>query len=306
MLYCWIVGTVIRSLSGDTRVMRDQCKSVALDPGLYRYGEERMRNLIILIFVVAMLAPSKSFAAEFHFGPASAQLRNTDRSALLMTGEIVLGDYDRFVDAIRSAGTSFFGLQLRSGGGNVAEAIRIGRLARQLMMYVYLPFPAHLQNLPTSRNAIGNCAFDARIVGKPVPCGCASACTLIFFGGAFRVGWEVQIHRIAFPKEYFGSLSPQEADEKYKQGMDQIRSYLAEMGIDDKFYFMMLETPSDRIKTVSLSEAPQLFGWAPSLEEWLTAKCGTEMQDYKRGTNCRGDTYEQARHEALKRVLNVE
>jgi hypothetical protein len=254
--------------------------------------------------VISMLASLTAAAAEFRFGPASAQLWTTDRSQLYMVGEIVSGDYERFVAAIRSAGTRFFGLQLRSGGGSVQEAIRMGRLARELLMYVHLPFGQHLQHLG-QQNA-GNCAYDSRAVGKQVPCLCASACTLIFFGGAFRVAWEVYIHRIAYGKEYFSSLSPQEAEQQYQRGMSEIRAYFAEMGIDDKYYYMMLRTPSEQLKKVTVTDAPELFGWVPSFGEWLKAKCGTEVEAYKRGSNCWGETYEKARREALKRVLNIE
>lgn len=255
-----------------------------------------------LMIVVAILClwTQRVRAAEFVYIPSSPQIP-TDRNQLVLIGEIVPGDYDRFVSAIRSHGTDFLALHLRSGGGNVQEAIRIGRLVRQLLIFTYAAPPQELQGM--TPESINKCSYDARFVRHPVPCICASACTLIFLSGVFRVGWEMYVHSIAYDKKYYGSLPPQEAAIKYRQGMEEVKSYLAEIGVDNKWYDRMLGTSSAQLDKVTLNQAPELFGWEPAMREWLLAKCGTKQAVDMNTGSCWSDPIEKARVEAVKKFL---
>ena len=73
-------------------------------------------------------------------------------------------------------------------------------------------------------------------------------------------------------------------------------SYLAEMGVDDKWYHRMLRTASSSLDKLSFQESVEFFGWVPALAEWFTARCGTEIEAYR----------QQARRAAYKRLLNLE
>jgi hypothetical protein len=241
-----------------------------------------------------------ALAAEFVFGPASPQIP-TDRNQLYLARQIVLGDYDRFVDAIRRHGGEYFSLNLRSGGGNVPEAMRIGRLARELLVSTYAPAPPNLQRIMPE--ATGKCTYDSRIVGKTVPCTCVSACTLIFLSGVFRVGWELYVHSVAYDPQYFASLPPGEAARKYQDAMSEVRSYLSEMGVDSKWFDRMLRTSSGQIDKVSLAQAPELFGWEPGTREWALAKCGTIQALNANSGNCWSAPLEQARKQAVEKFL---
>jgi hypothetical protein len=252
-----------------------------------------------IIYATLLLAfwAIKSFAAEFRFGPASPYVPN-DRSQLYLIGEIVEGDLERFKQALRNTGGDFVTLQLRSTGGSVHEAIKIGRLVRALYMYTSSPFD---RELTSGQWIAGVCEYDQQVLGVQVPCGCASACSLIFFAGVFRNGSELYIHRIAFDKKYFGGLSPEEAQQQYQVGIDEIRSYLTEMGVDEKYYYRMLRTSSGEAEKLSLEEAAQLNRWVPAFQEWLIAKCGSFQAFQQNVGNCWSSAYSAAQRDAFNR-----
>jgi hypothetical protein len=117
----------------------------------------------------------------------------------------------------------------------------------------------------------------------------------------FRNGSELYIHRIAYDKEFFGGLSPEEAQRKYQEATEEVRSYLNEMGIDEKYYYRMLRTSSGEADKLSFEEAAQLDGWVPAVQEWLIAKCGNFEAFQQNIGNCWTNAYLVAQRDAYKR-----
>jgi hypothetical protein len=151
------------------------------------------------------------------------------------------------------------------------EAIQIGRLIRSLYLNTNAPWS------PQSGSPQPYCKRnDNSVLRFHVPCLCGSSCFLIWAAGFWRYGDEVYLHRISFEKEYFGGLTPAEASAKYEEGLEIVRRYLQEIGVDDKYYVRMLKTPSHSSDKLSWSEASADFGfWArPAFQEWLIARCG--------------------------------
>ncbi len=255
-----------------------------------------MRWRLTRAALVFLLISSPSLAAEFVWG------RHTDMNSgvgtLYMIGQIVPGDYDRFVSALRMRRPNPFSFYLRSGGGDVAEALRIGRLVRQLSVPVYGP----LSRMPNPNTAY--CGDDEDETGQSVPCICASACTLIWFGGVSRVALEIYIHSVKYNDEIFRNLSPMNAQRLYQQTMQTIHVYLTEMGIPDKYYDMMMETGSSDLQRVLTPAGCDLGGWPPSYREWLYAKCGDVLRaDPARGGTCMMDAENEAEVDGLRQFF---
>jgi len=253
---------------------------------------------LILAFVI-FTTTRVAFSAEFIWDRNMVPF-GTGIGSLYLVGPIAAGDYDRFVSAIKRRGAKPFTLYVRSGGGNTLEAMRIGRLVRQLSLSVYAPLsdPGNINK--------ASCLRDTDAVGKPVPCICASACSLIWFAGVSRVGLEIYIHSIKYDESMFKSLSPQEAERMYQQAMREVHAYLTEMDINDKYYYMMTQTGSSELQKVSTPIGGDLGGWPPSYREWLYAKCARELK--AGGTaagSCMVEAENEARIEAIGHLLNA-
>jgi hypothetical protein len=258
----------------------------------------RHSSTLIAALAVALMSYAAT-AAEFIVYPKS--VKGPQGGSMFMIGSITAGDYDRFITAIKQWGPYPFSLTLRSQGGNVLEAIKIGRLARQLSLTVFAP------NYTVYRPTSADCTYDneERDFGRKIPCICASACTLVFLGGVNRMGAEIYVHSIAYDKGMFGSLTPQQADAMYKRAMTDVREYLQQMDVEDSFISMMTGTSSSNLRKVT---AP--LGWqfqVPSFREWLSAKCGhppTSSPAIEAWAKCTIDVQNKAQVEAIKQLIS--
>jgi hypothetical protein len=264
---------------------------------------KHMRRLFGLFLLFAAFGFARdSHAAEFIWTPHSGK---TGLGALYMIGTMVPGDYERFVSAIKSRGAAPFILYVRSQGGDVSEALKIGRLVRELTVSAMAP-------LATTYSAgAASCLMDEKELGRKVPCICASACTLVWFGSPFRTGLEIFIHSIAYDKKTFSSLPPAEAERMYRQSMNDIRAYLAEMNISDKYAQLMTETGSVELKKVRAQDDWGLFGFDGGYREWLFAKCGPPSNALTPDGqsvwgSCTVKVEGDATVEAIRRVLGVQ
>lgn len=218
------------------------------------------RRLIAMLLLMA--SPQSAAAADMIIDP---------NDQLFLVGPIVPGDFDRFKSALRRAPAGLATINLRSPGGNVMEAVQIGRLIRSL--YLDTGAPLSPEAGPYAKH---NCSTDHASVRRKGMCLCASACFLIWAGGMTPFGDHVYVHRISFDKEYYGSLTPAEADIKYEQGLRVVREYLSEMGVKEKYYEKLVKTPSNFSSKLKFLEVASDFTWIgrPSLNEWMIARCG--------------------------------
>ena len=169
-----------------------------------------------------MLGPQPLKAADMVIDPSEQ---------FFLVGPIVAGDFERFKAALRKAPDDLATINLRLPGGNVIEALQIGRLIRPL--YLDTGAPLSPQAGPYAKH---NCSSDHASVRQKGMCLCASACFLIWAGGMTPFGDHVYLHRIPFDKEYYGSLSPAEADVKYEQGLRIVRSIWSRWESKEKYY----------------------------------------------------------------------
>lgn len=260
-----------------------------------------MRTSIALIFTLALIATDA--------GAATVQEVVDPLPTISITGPIIKGDFDKF----QKAASTFVAknmvplrVTLNSIGGDVDEAIKIGRLARKLLVQVSV----HGNDIidPSSESAEfirKSLAKDPsreylwrsyRMVSAIQPLGdddiisCYSACVLIFFGGTDRSISDNQddrqkrrnipvmgLHRPYYDLKYFSSLSPEKASKEYKRLEILVEEYLKEMGATGALMERMLRKASNDVELVTSKDFESFYRPVePFLEEFLLAKCGSD------------------------------
>jgi hypothetical protein len=210
--------------------------------------------------------------------PAPSQCKT-----LLIQGEIKEGDYNTTMKLARQSFPFLESLYLNSPGGDASEAIRIGRLARHLMLVVNAPsidLHAVLGGSPIDQVPTNLVAFDAYPTtmvcnGSIMACSCASACVLIWVGGALHHGDALGLHRPTFQGEKFKSMDPEDAQQVYRVAEDEIVGYLAEMEFPPSEIVEMMSTSSQTIHWPTLHDLDAGLDYEspPSLAEWLNKAC---------------------------------
>jgi hypothetical protein len=113
----------------------------------------------------------------------------------ILRGAIVNGDYEKIKSWINP---NTFAFELMSPGGNVDEALKIGRLLRKYEV-------------------------DTEAAYNRPPC--ASACALIWFGGITRSG-KVGLHRPFFDDPAYKRLPLTDASTVYNRMLKDVKDYL--------------------------------------------------------------------------------
>lgn len=217
-------------------------------------------KLIAAIYFIAIAG--NTIAADIR--PATS---NGINLGVILEGEIDTGDYQKVRDAIRRAGPTAGTLYLRSKGGNVVEAMRIGELVRKLRMDTDAPL-----KLPGKS---AQC-FEAP-PETDTNCICASACFLIYAAGSNRHGNHLGLHRPYMPSSAASSISEEQHDIMHRDISEKVKVYLHQMDVPVRFIDLMFSRSSRQVYFVSIEEAERdaLMGRVPSTEEYLIAKCAT-------------------------------
>lgn len=195
-------------------------------------------------------------------------------SALRLRGEIAAGDFTKIVALLRAKPTARV-LVLDSPGGDAGEAMRIGRLLRQLRMKTVAP---------TSLGSTVRCPVFAASMLDPIRvetgCNCYSACFLVFVGGIERVGDHLGIHRAFLNPDLQRRLQAGVAAEVSASATRKIEAYLAEMRVPQSLVERMRSIPSGELELVSKEETRRHFsGFIPEFEEWIRARCPDRSDD---------------------------
>lgn len=180
-----------------------------------------------------------------------------DHAHVEIYGEISAEDaktLPRLVDELkdRSGWRSYEGnavmlVRLNSQGGNVAAAMRIGRILRANNAQVW-------------------------VQGE-----CSSACIFVLASGVDRnviTDSRIGLHRPYFEQSRFADLPAGEAKKVYADLIAECRGYLRDMGMEDKLLDSMLRIPSQDVRYISWTEAHDLglSGTDPAYAEWARAK----------------------------------
>jgi hypothetical protein len=186
----------------------------------------------------------------------------TTSSELLIHGEIRKGDATTFAtlaDELAKdtrcamAGTAlnpvpFIFVKLDSQGGNIIEALAIGREIRRRFM----------------------------VTGVVPNMECDSACVFVLMAGVNRIGGgKIGLHRPAFDPAFFADLSPTAARNRYNTLVEQLRQYYVdEMGGSTEAFRIIMTTPSTSIRYLSQGEmlAFGIVGEDPAWAEYNEAQ----------------------------------
>jgi hypothetical protein len=169
-------------------------------------------------------------------------------------GQIEVGDYQKIRDFLDSGVVMY--LQLDSNGGNIAEALKIGRLVRRNNLFTFV-----------------NEAPEMKV--------CFSSCFFIWAGGIYRSGYP-SIHRPYLPDNGLTKLSLSEADELYLDISESIEQFLYDLRLkqhlpSDFVRVLMSTRPEDVFSMRDFNEmTPTLYEhFEPHVEQFLLDKCGS-------------------------------
>ena len=183
--------------------------------------------------------------------------------AVEMNGPIEKGDTTKIENLIGSMRKMNSGdlhtfrlgsLTLNSEGGDVHEAMNIGRILRKYKVQISV-------------------TFDAK---------CYSACVLILAGGVARTPLgAVGIHSFYSSSSKEKSYNYEQEDNDYKLVSQEIEAYLREMRVSVRLLDEMMNTPESTIRTLTPDELRDLslLGIDPIFRQYLTANgylTGTE------------------------------
>jgi hypothetical protein len=170
-----------------------------------------------------------------------------------------------------------------SQGGDVAEAMKIGRFVRNALVTVTVSGEDVRPSSPRLRHCYSACVLIL-IAAAQRDLGDDNA----FFTEAGNGVWEdvggrlqlkktpvIGIHRPYFDGAVYARLSPEQARAKYALLEKDVRDYLREMGAPESFVTQMFRYASNDISLVRMTEFLKSFGYEePFLEEWFLSKCG--------------------------------
>lgn len=211
-----------------------------------------MNKLLAVLIVLLALTPRTAFEMEYSVKYVEIN-GQTAINGLTMVGKIESGDYSKLIAFFTANERAFVGAStfyLDSPGGNVGEALRIGKLVAE--------------------------TFRTTLVEANAKC--LSACFLIFVSGAQRIpegNATIGIHRPYYEKSKFAKLSQQQAREEYEKLDNEVRQFLARAKIADRLVEKMFSVPSDSVFKLSPDILASEVGLTqPWWEEMEIAACG--------------------------------
>ena len=199
----------------------------------------------------------------------AADIRPESAGSLRMIaieGTIVPGDFDTFVRIVRENQGHISGVYCFSAGGNLYEAMKIGRAMRALELSSQAPM----------RDEAGrpSCSLGLSKPHDPKNCTCASAGFFVHIAATHRGGTFLAAHRPYFEKGTFSQLSLSDAHRALDGLQQSVREYMTEMGVPVHIQYEVLNTEPDHV--LILNEAAiktNLWGDLPYIREWMQDKC---------------------------------
>jgi len=205
-----------------------------------RWGADGRNHRVIAIAIILLSGfcfSEKSFALSFD------KLGGT----MVAYGEIVGGDFNKFVVEYLTWDAPPTVFAFDSAGGDVIEAMAIGTFVRASRIPIW-------------------------ITGK-----CYSACSLVYLSATTRdATGEIGLHRPYFDQSYFSGLSSYQAEKEYRALEDLATTYLQQMGTAQHTIDEMWSVSSDKMKIFrGREQTSEAFGQESIfMEEWKIARCG--------------------------------
>ncbi len=229
---------------------------------------------ILITLTLLMVAPKEVFSAEIctYISEPRGGLKS-----IVIEGEIIKGDYERFIKRIKYHNGKISKVYIFSPGGNFSEAVKIGRAIRKLELTTVVP----------SQSEDGQALCDPlKIFPKDYNCICAGSCFFIFIGGVNRAGGYIVVHQPYVDKNEFGKLSEEDARKKFIASQKLAREYMQEMGVPKQIQDKILGTRPERAMKLDYKTVRTYFhGDIPSRHKWRQAKC-SGLKDEEKIRDC--------------------
>jgi TPR repeat protein len=213
-------------------------------------------------------------------------------------GDIVPGDARKLLDFYKTYGVMISPVHLRSKGGSVEEAMKMGAIIRRLRLETEVPV------WDTGRALVDPIKVDHQEDEV-----CASACFLVYAAGASRFGNYLALHRPFLPRNEARKINDAEYEAAQKAMVPKVRTYLADMEVDQFWIDRMFAANSQEYYMPTWAEADSkvhhLMGMVPSLEEVVLSKCN-EVPDVDRKLKelgWRGTPPSAENNEKIKQIL---
>ena len=204
----------------------------------------------------------------------------TGSFGFVLEGRIETGDFEKLkkaygdlrINQFLIGSPGFNTLYLASPGGNLAEAIKIGRFIRALKLETIVPSRSgpQMQAQMVEQRKLKNPKANYT---------CASACFFIFVAGVKRAFDEpgkpiLGIHRPYLSDSDLRSLTGEQAINSARQMRAIVESYLKEMNVPAKYADAMFLVPKDELHWVGEDAYRADFdGVISPLKDWLAARC---------------------------------
>lgn len=220
---------------------------------------------LIAAIAACVLGSATLDAAEIRADPS-----RKGRGAVL-EGKIEAGDFGKVRSFILD-GDSADILYLASPGGNLAEAMKIGRFVRALKLQTAIPgkFSRELEAKAAARHNLTE--PRANYV-------CSSACFFIFVAGIYRnddffSSGILGIHRPYLSESDLKALSGDQAIAAANRTRATVENYLKEMGVPAKYADQMFSVSKDEVRWISKDAYQADFqGFMSELRDWVAARC---------------------------------
>jgi hypothetical protein len=221
-------------------------------------------------------------------GPVrAADIRGDMKNGVVLEGKIEAGDYDKLRSVYGETITNQFYLgnfwaneiYLASPGGDLAEAMKIGRLVRALKLHTIVP-PRF--EYPVGPYKKWSNADRHQLTNPKANYMCASACFFIFVAGITRTdtsGISLDEPRLGIHRPYLSdsdllALSGDQAITSANRVRATVENYLKEMSVPRRYVDLMFSVPKDKIRWLGKSDGvADLEGTIPELRDWLAARC---------------------------------
>lgn len=246
---------------------------------------------LVLLVCVGLSGPTPMYGMDITYGSVTPDGCRLTQPAMILSGTIVAGDYERIIQWSRANPTLFLngklGILLDSPGGSVVEAIRIAALFERILATIWIP---------------PFCLGESTAGRRPV---CGSACFALIVGAPVRVVTpeNVAIHRPYFDRSEYGSLEASSARHAYEQMINAYKVWLARKHVPAHLIEVMLTKSSREAYWLTEADMRQVGDVAPWYEEYVIAKCAYEKGTLRKwaDANARGDLQEAER---LMQVIN--
>jgi hypothetical protein len=218
----------------------------------------------------------------------AADVRGDMEKGVVLEGTIEAGDYDklRSVYGLENSTNQFYigsplanEIYLASPGGDLVEAMKIGRLVRALKLHTVVPDEFEY---PRDGSYVKYSEADRhRLINPKANYMCTSACFFIFVAGITRadeakghyIGLRLGIHRPFLSDSDLRTLSGDQAITSANRVRATVENYLKEMNVPGKYVDLMFSVPRDKIRWLGKADVADLEGTIPELNDWLAAQC---------------------------------